>query len=121
MLTKDAVQIVLPNPSYPGELRPGRPQVKNAAIGGRVVVSDLGDGTALRQPRLSWQRGLAQTDFDAMEGFLENTVNRSELTFDFTDWEGATMTVVYWDGLGEFQLLPDGRHRGTIVLREVPT
>ena len=119
-LTKDATVVVLPNPNYPGLLRPSRPQVKNAAIGGRVVVTDLSDGTNLLQPRLTWER-LPKADYDSMESFIETTVKRSELSFTFEDWEANTWTVVYWDGIDEFGRAGFGHMAGTLTLREVPT
>ena len=120
IFTKGAATVTLPNPNYPGLLRPSRPQIKNAAIGGRVVVSDLSDGTNLRQPRLTWER-LPKTDFDNMESFIEIDVKRSELSFTFTDWESNTWTVIYWDGIDDFGRAGFDHMAGTIELRQVPT
>ena len=118
---KGPVHADLPNPSYPGLLCPGRPQIKNATISGRVVRSDLSDGTNLVSPRLTWRR-LPKTDFDAMEVFLENTAKRSEIEFDFTDWDGTLYTpVIYWDGLDDFGRVWWDFMSGTIVLRELPS
>ena len=118
---KGVTIVDLPNPSYPGLLRPGRPQIKNATISGRVVRSDLSDGTNLVSPRLTWRR-LPKTDFDAMEVFLENTAKRSEIEFDFTDWDGTLYTpVIYWDGLDDFSRVGWDFMSGTIVLRELPS
>ena len=117
---KDATIVILPNPNYPGLLRKGRPQVKNAAIGGRVVVTDLSDGTNLVTPRLTW-KSIPKTDFDAMETFLEDTAKRSQVPFAFTDWDGTVYsTVRYWDGLEGFGRSGFNRMAGTITLREIP-
>ena len=118
---KDAAIVDLPNPNYPGAIRPARPQVKSAAIGGRVVVSDLTDGTNLAQPRLVWSDGMPTADYNSMFSFLDVTVKRSELSFTFTDWEANTYTVIYWSGLDDFSRISHSKFGGTIVLREIPT
>ena len=119
---KDASSVDLPNPNYPGAIRPARTQVKNGAIGGRVVVSDLTDGTNLAQPRLTWtDPGLITADYNALFTFLDGTVKRSELSFTLTDWDSNTYTVIYWDGLDDFNRIKYDRFGGTIVLREIPT
>ena len=120
IFTKGATVVNLPNPNYPGELHPSRPQVKNAAIGGRIDVTDLGDGSNLHQPRLTFLR-LPNADYTTMKSFLETTVNLTELSFTFTDWDSNTYTVVYWSGLTAFGKAGPKHMTGTIRLQEIPT
>lgn len=118
--TYGETSITLPSPNYPSELHPGRPQIKGGAVGGRVWVSDLGDGTQLGQPKLTW-KGLPKSFFDQMYAFIETTVNLSGNPFQFVDWYDVTRTVRYWGGLYEFQEVRHARFAGTLALREEPS
>lgn len=117
--THNATVLVLPSPNYPGELHPGRPQIKGGAVGGRAWVSDLGDGTSLRQPKLTW-RGLPKSYWDDLYDFIETEVNRSAEPFQFLDWNAVEITVKYWSGIESFQEVKHARFAGTLGLRQEP-
>lgn len=117
--TYGETSINLPSPNYPSDLAPSRPQIKGGAVGGRAWVTDLGDGTNLKQPKLTW-KGLPESNWDDLYGFINGTVNLAEHPFQFTDWDGNTITVRYWGGLGQFPQVRPGRRAGTLSLREEP-
>ena len=100
-------------------LRAARLQKRNAAIGGRVVTSDLGDGSSLRRPRFTLE--LPASEWTALKSFLQTTVQESALDFTFTDWESGSYTCRYWSGIETEERLPANRFRVTLELREVPT
>jgi len=120
--TYSETSITLPSPNYPAQLRPKRIQVVNAAIGGRIDVTDLGEGVGgeLINPALAWKK-LPDSDYQDLYDFINTTVNRSELSFTFTDWNAVSYTVRYWRGLENFALSAYGHWIGTLELREVPS
>lgn len=121
-LAYSATSITIPSPNYPANLRPKRTQIVNAAIGGRIDVTDLGDGAGseLIFPAFRWTK-LPQADYDSLYSFINTTVNRSEIAFTLTDWDAITYTVKYWRGIDEFELAFHDHWTGTLELREVPT
>ena len=107
------------NPVFGAGLRPSRLQKKNAAIGGRIVTSDLGDGSGMRRPRFTLE--IPASEWTPLKSFLQTTVQEAALDFTFTDWEGDAYTVRYWRGIETEERLPGNRFRVTLELREVPT
>ena len=115
----DATSVVTRSPLYGSLRRAARLQKRNAAIGGRIVTSDLADGSSLVRPRFTLET--TWTEWASLKSFLQTTVQESALDFDWTDWEGDTYTVRYWSGIETEERLPGARARVTIDLREVPT
>ena len=114
--------ITIQAPAHPGQKRPRRQQVRNAAIGGRVVAADLGDGTNRDQPRLVWTApGMPRADRDALVGFLDNDADLSSNAFVFTDWDDVDTTVKYWDGRDTIRRIRNDRWIAEFELLEVPT
>ena len=115
--------ITIRAPAPGSSLRPARQQVANAAVGGRIVVSNIGTGSSLDQPNLQWvSPGMSRSDRDDLVDFIENEADRRSTAFVFTDWYGNDRTVRYWTGVESIRELGHSdRWIGTIELREVPT
>jgi len=115
--------VVFRAPSRESAARPNHFQRANATVGGRIDVSDLGDGSTLDQPHLVWndKAMLPDADHTALETFVKTTVNFKEKSFTYTDYNSNTFTVRYWGGLETFTPARSSHWIGLIELREVPT
>ena len=122
ILTLGGDSVTLPNPNYPGRLRPQRFQQRNAAMGGRIETLNMVGTTRLRQPRLSYvDPGLLIAKYDELATFIQDIADGTSNAFTLTDWDSNNWTVKYWGGFDEFDLVRRGYMGGTFECREVPT
>lgn len=100
---RGATSITIKAHAYPE--RPGRttPQLLGFTIGGGVRTADLGGTDVWERPILNFV-DLSTADYESLRGFIESTLNWSQLSFTYTDPHGTAHTAMHYvGGLPEFR------------------
>ena len=94
-------------------------QLVGESEGGQVRVATLRDDIEFIPLIFAGQTRLPAADYTGLLTFLlDSRIDRKANTFTFTDSDGSTATVRYFDGLESFALSSSGFYQGTLVLRK---
>ena len=96
-------------PEAPGE---SYPMAVGFTMGGGIKTADL--GATVDHIDLTVRYRLNNTDYEALRNFIQDTVNRSETPFTFTDSNGTAFTNMHY-----IAGLPQFRRNGTLWSGEI--